>query len=177
MKPLGAAGMQAVINPAGVRRYSAQISIVSQCRSINASVSRKPQFFCCKPPKLTMHNGERAYLNDRSGGRGSAAGLLVLQILPLSEYCETRLNSEETLNSYRPPCWATRFPRTTLSTSSQPCGLRIKLLVVAMISGALHRLRELRAPVYPTTMWRNNDGQVGNWLETGRRTRAHDCLR
>ncbi|XPS92028.1 hypothetical protein M3J09_001434 [Ascochyta lentis] len=34
-------------------------------------------------------------LSDRQDGRGSAAGLSLLQILPLSEHCETTLNLEE----------------------------------------------------------------------------------
>lgn len=47
--------------------------------------------------------------------------------------------------------------------------MRIKLLAIALVSGALHRFRERRAMLYPTTMWRNNDAQVGNWPDTGLR--------
>lgn len=53
--------------------------------------------------------------------------------------------------------------------------MRISLLAVALIPGALRRFRELRALAYPTnatTVWRKKDAQIGNWPETRLRTRA-----
>lgn len=111
MKPLGAAGMQAVINPAK--------GFVNIVRDARVSLYRSGEHFSRSRTSvlllrtLQIHHAQRRtramYLSDRQDGRGSAAGLPVLQILPLSEHCETTLNSEEMSCSCRPSCWATRI--------------------------------------------------------------------
>lgn len=60
MKPLGAAGMQAVINPAqGFINIARRSRLVSLCRSQNTSLARNPQSSCSEPSRPITRNGER----------------------------------------------------------------------------------------------------------------------
>lgn len=59
MKPLGTAGMQAVINVAGSCKYSTRISIVSQHFSMDASAAQDLQFCSCESSGPITRNGER----------------------------------------------------------------------------------------------------------------------